>query len=326
MSNLEQDNADHSQIATFWGSGWQKLTAKQKHLVSEIMNHAKIASFSALEDRVYQMPFPDFVEVSEQSNAACIFEQQNCDRHAVISWQNLLEHVSKALITGESKDLLWLLFLELDYVRLNKNAIIDVYAITKQEFDIKSLRELDFQIHSIQELFKKYIQHPSENSQTRLIRLINEFNVLIEQIKNLEVVGIGAFALAASLQLLLFQEKAQFNSTEWINLKNQAIDYYCYAQKVNPKLYRLTVGKIDKICHCTTCKFRDEKKLTEYECRYFDGKDVHVFRGISNQVGYECNKHRLKMFQSVVETVNQTVSTPLRLAIKKWQEVAKAKG
>lgn len=325
MSNLEEDNANHGQIATLWGSGWQKLTPKQKRLVSEIMSNAKIASFLDVEDRVYQMPFPDFIEVSEQSKAVYLFGQENQARHAVITWQNLLEHASKALITGDGKELLWLLFFELDYVRLSRNAIIDVYAITKQEFDIKVLREIQFQIHSIQEIFKKYIQYPSENSRTRLIRLIDEFDVLIEQIKSLEVVGIGAFALAASLQLLLLQEKAR-NSTEWMKVRERAIDYSRYVQKVNPRLYRLTVGKIDKTCHCKTCKFIDEEKPTEYECRYWDGKDVHVFRGSSKQVGYECNKHRLKMFHNVVETVNQSVSYPLRSAIKRWQEVAKDKG
>lgn len=65
-----------------------------------------------------------------------------------------------------------------------------------------------------------------------------------------------------------------------------------------------------------------EQSSTQYECRYFDGKDVHLFRASSLDAGFECNKHRLLMFRTVVDRVNQTAARPVRLAIKKWRLLA----
>jgi hypothetical protein len=93
---------------------------------------------------------------------------------------------------------------------------------------------------------------------------------------------------------------------------------------VTPKLVELSVGRIDKECRCTKWESgsEGEERITEYECCYYDGKDLHIFRQISRDAEFECNKHRLQMFHSVTDRVNQTAVQPVRAASKKWQELA----
>lgn len=319
---LHESYENHqNKIANLWGSSWQKLTPRQRQLVVEIMNDRKITSnLDALEERVYQMPIPDFVDVSHNSKSAFIFTQKAVNT-LTINWQLLLNILSETLITKNSTQVLDILFLELDYIQLNKNTISDVCAITNQTCNANFLIEIDAKLNELKELMKEYI-NISENKPAQLDYLISEFSTLINLLKNLEVFGIGAFAIAATLRLLLLQQKAAFGSIDLSDVKNQAIEYINYTKSVTPRLFRLSVGRIDKNCKCTKCKSLEPKESTDYECRYFDGKDIHVFRELSTKAGYECNKHRLEMFQTVVEKVNKTAAQPVRSASKKWQELA----
>lgn len=309
MSEANLNDNNNKEIANLWGSSWHKLTARQKQLVSDTLNKLNVSNFSNLEEKVDRMPLPDF-GVAEST----IFPEPLKIQPLTINWQFVLANISEALIKPKQSNLIYLLFAETDYLQLNRNAITDTCSMINQPCNVTVLGEIEAQIG----LIKEYISE-SKNRNLR-DRIINEYGILLEQLKKLETAGIAAFMLAASVKLLLLQEKAS-DCQEWVNIKNQVIEYINYAKSVNPQLFRLTVGQIDKTCKCRKYKSEHEE-ITEYECRYFDGRNIHVFREFNHHVGYECNKHRLKMFQSVVETVNQTVSSPVRSALKKWQEFA----
>ncbi len=314
MSFQNSDDNNSTKIANLWGSGWQRLTPKQKQLVSETLMSLKLTNISEqLEDKVNKMPLPNFVEVAQSSKLFLVHELKM--QTLTINWQFVLAKFSQAL-TSRNQNLIDILFLAPDYLQLNRNAINDTCNIINQPCSVSIVREIEVETS----LIKEHI-NASKYSNLQLDYLINKNGNLLNKLKSLEVVGIGSFMLAATMQLLLLQEKAKSDSREWVNVKNGAIEYIDYAKSVNPKIYRLSVGKIDKNCKCI--KYKSEREeITQYECRYFDGKDIHVFQEFSNKVGYECNKHRLQMFINVVERVNQTIVKPLRSTIKKWQELA----
>ena len=313
MSFQSHDDNNSNKIANFWCSSWQKLTPKQKQLVSETLNGLKLTGISEqLEYQVYKMPFPNFVEVAELDKNFLVNELKI--QNLTLNWQFVLAKLSQAL-TSRNYNLIDILFVQ-DYLQLNRNAISDTCNIINQPCSLSIYREIEAETS----LIKEYI-NGSKNSNLQIDYLINKNGNLIGKLKSLEVVGISSFMLSATMQLLLLQEKAKSDNTQWINVKNQAVEYINYAKSVNPKLYRLSVGQIDKTCKCIKYKSNDDEKITKYECRYFDGRNIHVFRELSNKVGYECNKHRLEMFQTVVEKVNSTVVEPLRSTIKKWQEL-----
>ena len=284
------------------------------------MDNIKVKSILDLEEKVDRMRLPNFVEKSELSIIASFFE---CiaPGDLTANWQLILTKVGAFLIeqnARNNKKLFCTMFLELDYTRINKNAISDVCNLTQEPFDRNKFIQIEANSNWIKELVIQYLNH--QNEPAIIDDLINEFSVLINRIKDIEVIGIGAFTLAASLQLALIQEKAKTDTTQYLREKKLTSDYIEYVQRINPRLYRLSVGRIDKFCTCTKCKLEE---VTEYECRYSDGKDIYVFRGHNEKVGYECNKHRLRMFQMVVKQVNQTVSQPVRATIKKWQELVR---
>lgn len=312
MSFQNNDENNSNKITNLWGSSWQKLTPKQKQLVSETLGSLKLPGISEqLEYQVYKMPFPDFIEVAKLDKDFLLNEFQT---KILLNWQFVLAKLGQAL-TSRNHNLIDILIVQ-DYLQLNRNAINDTCKIINQPCSDSIYREIEAEAS----LIKEHINQ-SKNRNLQIDYLINKNGNLIGKLKSLDVVGISSFMLAASIQLLLLQEKAKSDNLEWINVKNQAVEYINYAKSVNPKLYRLSVGQIDKTCKCIKYKDNNDEKIVKYECRYFDGRNIHVFRELSNQVGYECNKHRLEMFQNVVEKVNSTVVEPLRSTIKKWQEL-----
>lgn len=275
-----------------------------------------------LDEKVERMPQPKFIEASSNSRIAFTFNQ-SLPIALTISWQWVLAKIGKALITGSAREVIKLLFSDLDYVQLNNNAIEDIRSIVRQPVDENVLRETQTKIDSFKDLLNEYMHHP-QNNQPRLDYVINESSFLIEKLKSLEVVGVGAFMIASGLRLALLQEKAKTDLTEWISVKDRAIEYSDYAALVTPKLFELSVGRIDKECQCIKWESESERKerITEYECRSFDGKDIHIFRETSPNAVNECNKHRLQIFYSVADRVTQTAAQPVRAAISQWQELA----
>lgn len=308
-------------IANLWGSSWQKLTLKQKQLVSETLNNLKITNISEqLEEKAVKMPLPDFEEVSEIDNSFLFDESKKL----TLTWQLVLAKLTEALINKNFSSIIELLFLELDYAEIHRNAIRDTCNILRGAFSVipyyaNNLIESERKIELIKKLIKAYIGSPQNNNYYR-DRAIDELGNIINELNILEVYGLGAFMLAATLQMLLMQQRATDDRVELLKLKSQAVEYINYAKSVNPQLFRLSVGQIDKTCKCIKYNLQGRENQSEYECRYCDGKNIQIFREFSERVGYECNKHRLKMFHSVVERVNQTASQPVRSAIKKWQE------
>lgn len=280
------------------------------------MNEFRLTTISEVEEKAYKMPLPDFIEVSEQLKIADFTQVKSSS--LALTWQLFLAGISSAVTHQNyaNKELIYPLILEIDFFQLHKNAINDVCAITQQSYDANILVEVEAKINLIKAALNEYLAQP-QNIEVIDVA-INELNALIGKLKSLEVVGVGAFAIATSFQLLLLQEKAN-DSNELLKLKPLALEYSNYAKSVNPRLFRLSIGKIDKICTCK--KYKTASEATAYECQYFDGKDIHVFREFSPKVGYECNKHRLTKFHEVAAQVNQ-ISQPVRAAIKKWQELA----
>ena len=271
---------------------------------------------------VAQMPRPEFIQVSPNSRIAFSDSQSQLTAFTT-NWQLVLAEISEALITADTKSVIKLLFSHLDYEQLNHNAIEDIRSLVRQPVDDKTLRATQDRINSLKELMSEYLAQ-SQTSRPLLNCLIKESSLIVEQLKSLEVVGVGAFMIASGFRLALLQAKASSDPTEWSSVKNRAIEDSQYAAKVTPKLFQLTVGRIDKACQCTKWEPESEwaRGISEYECRYSDGKDIHLFRAISPGAQIECNKHRLQMFQTVVNKVNQTAAQPVRTALKQWQNMA----
>ena len=275
-----------------------------------------------LDKMVAKMPHPEFIQVSPNSRIA-FTSTQSQPTAFTINWQWVLAEISAALITADTKSVIKLLFLDLDYEQVNHNAIEDIRSLVRQPVNHKTLRATQERINVIKKLMSEYLAQ-SQMNRPRLNCLINESSLMVEQLKSLEVVGVGAFMIASSFRLALLQAKASSESTEWNSVKNRAIEDSQYAAKVTPKLFKLTVGRIDKACQCAKWEFESEvaEGTTEYECRYSDGKNIHLFRAISPDAEIECNQHRLQMFQTVTDRVNQTAAQPVRTALKLWQNMA----
>lgn len=320
--SFQRNNSNSNKIASLWGNSWQKLTLKQQQLVSQTLNSLKITNLSEqLEEKAGRIPVPEFEEASKRANRFFLFDELE-SKNLTLNWQLVLAKLSEALIKKNSIQIIELLFLELDYAEIHRNAIQDTCAILRGSFSAipfyaSNLIEIERKVELIKELITKFIGDPPNNRD----RIIDELGNIINELNILEVYGLGAFMLAATLQLLLMQEKA-IDAADLAKLKSQAVKYINYAKSVNPKLFRLSLGQIDKTCKCIKYSSHERGNQSEYECRYCDGRNIQIFQDFSDRVGYECNKHRLKMFHSVAERVNQTVSQPVRSTIKKWQEFA----
>ena len=266
------------------------------------------------------MPLPEVIKVSTTQGALI---NESLPQGLTINWQWVLAKVSEALIARNSLGVLKLLFFELDYVQLHGNAIEDIRSLLRQPVDENVLREIETKLDSLKKLMGEYLKHP-QNNVPLLNRLHSESSFVVQQLKSLDVVGVGAFMLASGFRLALLQLQAASDRTAWSQIKDKAIEDSNYAFKVTPKLFRLSIGRIDKSCQCImwSSEPRQEESTTQYECRYFDGKDIHIFRASRAIAEFECNKHRLLMFSSVGERVNQTAALPVRTAVKKWQELA----
>ena len=240
-----------------------------------------------------------------------------------ISWQWVLAKISEALIAKNALDVLKLLFSELDYVQLNHNGVENIRSIVRQPVDENVLRETAAKIDSLKQLMSEYLHNPQING-LQLNYLIDESSFILQQLKSLDIVGVGAFMLASGFRLALLLEQAALDRTVWSQIKSTAIEDSDYAFSVTPKLFRLSVGQIDKVCQCTKWESAPEleESITQYECRYFDGKNIHIFLGSRSDAFFECNKHRLLMFQTVALKVNQDAAKPVRAAVKKWLELA----
>ncbi len=273
-----------------------------------------------LDELVDRMPIPEFIQVSPNSRISFTLNE-TCLSDLTISWQWALAKIGEALIARDARKIIQLLFVELDYAQIHKNALLDIYNIVRQPVDVYQPIATQAQIDSLKKLMIEYL-HQSRNNQPSLDYLINESSLLLEQIKSLEVVGIGAFMIASGFHLALLQEQADSDRSKWIHVKYRAIEYGQYAARVTPKLFKLSVGQIEKKCNCTCKSDPVKNRITEYECGYFDGKNTHLFRDISPIVSTECNKNRLQMFQNVVISVNQTAVKPVRSAIKNWLKLA----
>ena len=275
-----------------------------------------------LEEKVKKMPSPEVIKVSTSRRALTLNE--SLPQALTISWQWVLAKISEALIAKNALEVLKLLFSELDYIQLNRNAVEDIRSLVKQPVDENVLREIGAKLDSLKKLMSEYLKHPQINA-PQLNYLIYESSFVVQQLKSLDIIGVGAFMLASGFRLALLLEQAALDRTVWSQIQDTAIEDSDYAFSVTPKLFRLSVGQIDKSCQCKMWSSAPEleESITQYECRYFDGRNIHIFRASSlEDAGFECNKHRLLMFETVADRVNQTAAKPVRAAVKKWQQLA----
>ncbi|MBE9192563.1 hypothetical protein IQ230_19855 [Gloeocapsopsis crepidinum LEGE 06123] len=273
-----------------------------------------------IEAKVAKMPPPQLIQVPPKSRLALTLHE-SYPQGLTITWQWTLAKVSEALVARNTAEILELLFIQLDYTQLIGNAVEDVRSLVRQPADENLLIKIEAKLDSFKKLMGEYLKQP----QTHTLQsndLLDEFNYIIQELQSLDVVGVGAFMLASGSYLALLQEQASLGEIEWSCVKKQAIKYSQYAASVTPKLFRLTVGQIDKACYCINWEAESQERSMQYECHYFDGKDMHLFLAISPNAEMECNKHRLLMFQSVTDKVNQTAVKPVRTALKQWQKMA----
>ncbi len=271
-----------------------------------------------LDQQVEKMPWPEIIDGSPNSETAFNFKDRQIA--LTISWSWVLEKISEALIARDSKSVIKLLFSDVNYVQINRNAVEDIRSIVRQPTNENVLKRIQGKIESLKNLMSEYLEH-TQNNQLQLEYMIDESNFVVEQLKTLAVVGVGAFTIASGFHLALLQEKAKLDPAKWNNVKDRAIEYSDYVAKETPQLYRLSIGLIDKFCHCTKSKSDQAESIIEYKCRYFDGKDIHLFRNVSQNAVNECNKHRLKMFYDLTDRVNRNAVTPVRSAREKWLEL-----
>jgi hypothetical protein len=277
-----------------------------------------------LEEKVEKMPPPQLIQVPPKLGVALTLHE-SYPQGLTISWQWALAKISEALVARNAAEILKLLFAQLDYTQLTCNALEDVRSLVRQPVDENLLIKIKAKLHSVKKLMGEYLKQP----QTHIPQsndLLDELNYIIQHLQSLDVVGVGAFMLASGFYLALLQEQALLKEIEWSYVKKQAIKYSQYAASVTPKLFRLTVGQIDKTCYCIKWETERQARIMQYECHYFDGKDMHLFLATTLETEVdaeiECNKHRLLMFQSVTDKVNQTAVKPVRAALKQWQKMA----
>lgn len=272
---------------------------------------------------VDKMPQPEFVE--EMSNLTyALIERQNQQTVLTISWQWILADLTEALIAHDSKRVFKLLFSDLvDYAQLNHNAVEDIRSLVRQPLDKSILKGTQTKIEILKIFMNEYLTQP-ESTLPWLKYLINESSLIVEELKSLKVVGVGAFMIASGFHIALLQEQAALEQAEWSRIKKLLVESSQYVASVTPKLFRLSVGLIDKQCRCTKGNFGSEpsKQITQYECHYFDGKDIHIFQAISPDAVTECNKHRLQTFKILTDRVNETAAKPVRAASDKWLKLA----
>lgn len=275
-----------------------------------------------IDQEVKQMPHPEILDGTPNSRIVFTFNE-SLPIALTISWQWVLAKIGEALIERDARSVIKLLVADVDYARITNNAVEDIRSLVRQPVDENALREAAAHIDSVKELMSEYLHQPP-NKPARLIYIINESSLILEQLKSLEVLGIGAFMVASGFHLALLQEQAKSDLTKWSSVKDRAIEYSDYAVRVSPKLIELSVGRIDKACQCTRWESSPEgvERITEYECRYFDGKDLNIFRDLSSDAVTACNKHRLQMFYNVTDSINRTAAQPVRSACKNWLELA----
>lgn len=296
----------------------QATNSKQQTINQAVQN--QLVQGKKINQLVDKMPPQEFIEGSAHESLAL-----NCNSRRLIAvtinWQWVLAKIGEALVASDTRAIIKLLFSDVDYVQINYNAIEDICNIIRQPVDENAIREAQAKVKSFTNLIKKY-PDPTQTSQPQLDYIINEFGLIIQNLKNLEVIGLGGFTIASSFHLALLQKKALLDPKEWSNFKHKAREYSDYAARVTPKLFKLSVGRIDKACQCTRWESGEgSERITEYECRYSDGKDFHIFRSNSLDAVTISNKHRLQMFYDVTDRTNQTVAKPVRSAIKKWREL-----
>ena len=325
MTSHADRDIQYQKVAKLWGNSWQKLSPKQQQLVGDIMQDVKLVSVAEhLEAEASRMPTPDFASVTQNSQLPDFGDRDNRNS-IIVTWQSILAKNTALLTEQSSLEQLRVVVRELDYQQITKNAINDVCTIVRQPAELRVMVAIEAQIARLQELLRQYFARPSSRLDTSLqADIIYATSTLVSYTKSLNISGLGAFVLTANLHLLLLQEKAKSELEEWKNLSDILNDYITHAKTTTPQLFRLSVGKIDKTCKCIkyTSQQSLEDDVTECECRYSDGENIYLFRDCSIRVGYECNKHRLKMFYSTVDVVLQTVAQPVRSTVKIWEKLA----
>jgi delta endotoxin, N-terminal domain len=323
-------NKQNQKVAELWGNSWQRLSPKQQQLVGEIMQDTKIVSVTEhLEAEVNKMPLPNFASVTQNSLLTC-FDERDANNSIVVTWQSVLAKTTAILAEPSGLSWLSLLFQEFDYQQITKNSINDISAIVRQPADLTAIAAIETQLEELQLCCRAFNQTHSSSIELSLQEdIICVLNTSIDRTKSLGVLGLGAFVLTANLHLLLLREKAKSEPHVWQDIKDNLNNYITYSKDTLPQIFRLSVGKIDKTCSCikysssnssSSANSNFENGIAEYECRYFDGKDIYIFRDRSERVGYECNKHRLKMFHDTVDRLMQTVVQPVRSTIKIWEK------
>jgi len=326
MNSPTERDPQNRKVAELWGNSWQRLSPKQQQLVGEIMQDMKIVSVTEhLEAELNRMLLPDFASITQNSQLTC-FDECDVNNGITVTWQYVLAKTTAILTEQSSWNWLPVLFHELDYQQIPKNAINDICAIVRQPADLTAIARIETQIEHLQNLCCRYFdRNPSSVELSLQEDIIHALSTLVSNTKSLGISGLGAFVLAANLHILLLQEKAKSAAQEWQNIRDILNNYITHAKSTLPQIFRLSVGKIDKVCRCIKYSSNNsnsnDDSVAEYECRYFDGKDIYIFRDRSQRVGYECNKHRLKMFHDTVDGLMQAVVQPVRSTIKIWEKL-----
>lgn len=272
-----------------------------------------------INEKADRMPQPKFIQVAQKSEIA--FTDNQKPTTLTLNWQWVLGKISRALINNASIEVIKLLTYDLEFTQIIKNAIDDIQDLTRQTVNQINLSSTITKLEVVKRLLAESERYQN-NTETR-DPVVNELSYLVVQLQGLGVIGLGAFMIAASLQLALLQEQAKSDSKQWRNIKTKVMDWIAHCSATTPQLFRLSVGRIDKSCHCLEWQTHTETAvITEYECRYFDGRDTHIFRNTTPAAIATCNLHRLQMFYTVTARVNYTAVIPIRTAIKQWRRLA----
>ena len=273
-----------------------------------------------VNEKVKRMPQPQFVELPKKLEIA-FTDKPRVPIALTINWQWVLGAISEALVTNNFREIIKLLCSDLEIVQLLTNAIDDIYDLTRKPIDRISLTNSLNQLEVVKSLLAEFKYHQNHQN---LDLVVDELDSLLVQLLSLGVSGLGAYMIMASLQLALLQAQTEFDSKQRRAVKAKLIEYIESAKTTTPQLYRLSVGRIDKTCHCLKWKTQTQTAaiITEYECRYFDGRDTHIFRNLTPAAIAACNQHRLQMFYTVTAQVNSIAVIPIRTAIKKWRQLA----
>jgi hypothetical protein len=231
-----------------------------------------------------------------------------------------------------------------NFTSLNRNAIAAIGSVVKQSISEEALTQCNIKLQGMQEQMQLYKNAP-ESNRFRLEAALTQISSLIIDLKRFEVIGVGSFAMAATLHLGMLLEFA-FRSADPGNLtsvKQLIVGYIAHAQLMKAQLNAQSLLVKTTPCSCLIIdptESRPTESVSEDSdseedsiieaasagatCRYFDGEDWRFFRGpgsAGNRIKAECAQSYSQRVRFLQQQLNEQISAIDKI-INTWKTIS----